>query len=398
MASSNGTKKRLEQFQKIPEIEIWEAKFKGEKSTFNLYSKYFMQYLGTQAPAEFLQQCKDNPEKAGSDIDDKLSVLWKRSTSKANQTAYAILSFLKKHKIKNITIDLDELNVKEKRRKAYLNFDDSEKIIIETDEPYRTLYRVMRISGMGADEIEELNTNSELIENIKEQWNNTKDYIRIDLKPRKSGTTVFYTLIPKSLFPKTLPLLTHIVGGLDRKGKPTNKQQRGGTPITAYDLRENFRRGAKKAKLWYAGLGCHVLVSTFESTAGLAKVDSGTIEYVRGHSVGGDKFGYRREYYEETNVYNELKKLWSYTAPPTKKDVETLEQKYRALEEVVIPRLEEEKRQWQAKYQELQEKAIKAGISRPDTVGMAGFEESEEMKRIRLKIEAIDKQLKALNR
>lgn len=374
MALSNGTKKRLAEFHKTPEIAHWKSVFKGTSSSFALYSKYFMQYLGTETPASFLQGCKQDPDKASMVIDAKLTAIYRVSTSKANQTAFAILSFLKSHKIKGVEIDTKALKIVGKRQQNYLSFEDAQAIIAEADQPYRQIFTFMVWSGLGSDEIGEVQTSKEIQQTIELQRTNDKHYVRINMRARKSARKPFYTLVPKDQTP-IFPLLTHKIG------------LRGGTLVKPYDLRENWRRAAKKAKLWQPGIGPHILMSVFESTAGMAGTNQAAVEMCRGHRAG-DVYGYARQAQNEEWMASELQKYWSYSKPATRKEVQRLEEENKILKESIIPTLLREKETLERELQEL----------RPSVPSnMVGFMvESEETKAVKRRIEEITRQLKAL--
>jgi hypothetical protein len=388
LASQNGTKKRLAQFQAITEIQHWESVFKGTKSTFTIYSKYFMQYLGTETPAQFTAACKADPDKESNVIDAKLTAIYRQSTSKANQTAFAILSFLKSHKIKGLDIDTKALKVKGIRQGNYLSYENAQKIISKTDSPYAEIFDFMLHSGLGADEIGEIQLDKQIQAFIEQQRTNDKSYVRINMKARKGSSKPFYTLVPKDKVPK-FPLNNKVIGGV-RKGKPTNKKARGGTPVSPYDLRENWRRAAKKAKLWQAGMGPHVLMSVFESTAGMAGTNQAAIQMARGHRYV-DKYGYARQAQNEEWTSQELQKYWNYAKPATSQQVRKLEEENKLLKESIIPTLIREKEEANRRYEELKESRLTGSGT-----AWASFTETDEMKQLRERMETIDKQLKAL--
>lgn len=155
---------------------------------------------------------------------------------------------------------------------------------------------------------------------IQAQGRNDKAYVRINMKARKGSGKPFYTLVPKDKVPQ-FPLYTHIVGGVDRKGKLTGKTKRGGTPVKPFDLRENWRRAAKKTGLWQPGMGPHVLMSVFESTAGMAGVNQAAIEMCRGHRQNFERYGYARQAQNEQWMAGELGKYWEYSQPASMKAV-----------------------------------------------------------------------------
>jgi hypothetical protein len=80
--------------------------------------------------------------------------------SAAHLTKYALLSFLDFHEV--------EMQVKAKvkvrrvRKKSELSWEDADRIILETDEPYRTIFKFMKWSGLGEDEIMEIQNSSKI--------------------------------------------------------------------------------------------------------------------------------------------------------------------------------------------------------------------------------------------
>jgi hypothetical protein len=91
-----------------------------------------------------------------------------------------------------------------------------------------------------------------------------------------------------------------------RTNKLRNGDVRGGQLIKPEKLKKRCVSAAKKAKLWYMGMGAHHLRSAFHTQAVRANVDDRMLLFHLGK--GGDKFGYVRP--EEQDVVRELRKVW----------------------------------------------------------------------------------------
>jgi integrase len=304
MAAHNGAKGRLEAFKQLPPVRQWVDGSTIKASTMALYVKYLMDFLNGQDPKDFLAMCEKDPRSVTMDVKARLGTIYRSSTSKANQTAYAVRHFLDYYEVEGVNIKTKALKIKRKRQKNVLPWQEAERILTEADQPYRAIYDFMRWSGLGQDEVDEIQRTPRIQQAIEAQRSNDKPYVRIDLSPRKSNVDMFYTLVPKAHVP-AFPLQTHVIG------------PRGGGLVSPYDLRENWRRAAKKAGLWHEGLGCHTLMSTFESTCGMAGVPDGVIALCRGHG-SADRYGYRRETQTEAFVAEQLAKFWSFNQPATK--------------------------------------------------------------------------------
>jgi hypothetical protein len=86
---------------------------------------------------------------------------------------------------------------------------------------------------------------------------------------------------------------------------------KGGQLIKPEKLKKRWVYAAKKAKLWYVGMGAHHLRSAFHTQGVRANVDDRMLLFHLGK--GGDKFGYVRP--EEQDVVRELRKVWQYNSP-----------------------------------------------------------------------------------
>jgi hypothetical protein len=155
-------KEALERFLKHPEVKSWYEGIVTElkASTREMYILHLMRYFEEEDPAVFLKRAQGNPREVAIEIKGRLAERYKRSMSAAHLTKYALQSFLDFHEV--------EMQVKAKvkvhrvRKKSELSWDDADRIILETDEPYRTIFKFMKWSGLGEDEIMEIQNSSKI--------------------------------------------------------------------------------------------------------------------------------------------------------------------------------------------------------------------------------------------
>lgn len=291
------TKEALRKFLLYPEVKAWYDGIATElkESTRESYILFLMHYLGKEEPAAFLKRAQENPREVAIEIKGRLGELYKRSMNAAHLTKYGLRSFLDFHEV-GLEVKA-KVKVRRVRKKPELSWEDADRIILETDEPYRSLFKFMKWSGLGEDEVMEIQKSPSIQSAIEKQRSNAKPYIKIDLSPRKSTLDEFFTLTPKQHVPN-FPLNTKI------------HKNRGGKLIDPHDMQNAWRRGAKKAKIWQEGLGPHTLRSAFRTQCGKSGVPAAVGEFCMGHG-GGDKYGYAREVLNEQYVASELAKLWT---------------------------------------------------------------------------------------
>jgi len=290
------SKEALARFLAYPDVKSW---YNGivtslKESTRQQYVIFLMRYLGKEDPAVFLKRARGNPREVAVEIRSRLGELYNRSMTAAHLAKYALQSFLDFHEV-GLEVKA-KVKVRRVRKKPELSWEDADRIILETDEPYRTLFKFMKWSGLGEDEVMEIQTSPSIQHEIAAQRSNTKPYVKIDLSPRKKTLDVFFTLAPKQYLTE-FPL------------KTKTHKDRGGALIDPHDMQNVWRRAAKKAKLWQEGLGPHTLRSTFKSQCGKLGVARAVSEFCMGHG-GGDQYGYSRETTDEKYVASELRKLW----------------------------------------------------------------------------------------
>lgn len=303
---------RIQAFVQIPEISAWHRTVDLKPRSRENYSLRLMQLFDRMqlSPAQFLKDCDSNRKQVLGRIKLALGEVREHSASIAHQQRAALVSFVGFYQDQ-----FDEplaINYKVKlrrvRMKKGLTFPEAEKIIAECSHPYREIFKFLLWSGMDQSTFAYINSNSKIIADIRNQLDDpTRDYVRIDLPPRKSNVDVYFVMVPKFAFENlALPVST-------RTHKLRNGDMKGGNPISPMKLKKRWSYAAKKAKLWYIGMGAHHLRSAYHTQAVRANVDDRMLLFHLGK--GGDKFGYVRP--EEQGVVRELRKLWKYTQPAT---------------------------------------------------------------------------------
>lgn len=307
----------LRRFREIPKIKMWYEGVGTElkESTRGQYEFFLCHFFGNTDPADFLKRAQENPRETAIEVKGRLGELYKHSMTAAHLTKYALLSFLQFHEI-DMHVN-GKIRVRRTRQKPELTWENANAIVQETDEPYRALLKFLLWSGLGEDELAEIQNSPEIQRKIEAQRSNDKPYIKIALSPRKSTLTDFFTLVPKQYVP-VFPMKTRIL------------TDRGGALIDANDIQQVWRRAARKIKLWQPGLGPHQLRSCFKSQCGKVEVAYAVSEFCMGHG-GGDKYGYSRETLDETYLAKQLSKLWNVTTLPNAEEVESLRKEIKEL-------------------------------------------------------------------
>jgi hypothetical protein len=316
---TEASKEDLTAFLAYPEIKLWYDGVAPElkASTRNLYTIYLMRYFGKDNPATFLKNAQENPRQVALEVKSRLGELYRHSVNGAHQTKYALRSLVQFHEI-DLTIN-GKIKVRRTRQKPELTWENADKIIQETDEPYRSIFTFLKWSGLGEDEFMEIQGSPEIQRRIEEQRTNDKRYIKIRLSPRKSNLDDFFTLAPKQYTPQ-FPLYTKTY------------QNRGEKLVNPHDLQCVWRRAAKKAKLWHEGLGPHQLRSAFKSQCGKSEVAPNVSEMCMGHG-GGDQYGYARETLDEEYMAKQLSRLWDHNGPASVEEVTNLRTENQQLKE-----------------------------------------------------------------
>lgn len=297
-------KPKLTAFEKNFEVRNWLDGSDLKPATRKYYLKRLYEFLKGEEPKAFLDRALKNPREVSIEIKGKIGPIAQKSPSVAFHMRAAVKSFLDYYET-GVHVN-SKVKVRRKWQKPYLSWADAEKIISKCREPYESIFRFMLWSGIGQDEVVEINSSRETQERIEKQRSDpNRDYIVIDLEPRKQTLGRYYTAAPKDLVPK-FPLRT-----LDYR-------IRGGKPIHVQATEDRFRKAAKQVGLYQKGTGPHTLRSVFTSQCAMVGVAQAVCEFVKGHGAG-DKYGYRREVLNEKYVIAELRKLQS----PSVKDIET---------------------------------------------------------------------------
>jgi len=287
-------KAQLAQFEQIPEVKEWVDGIDIKASTRSYYVKRLHQYLAGESPKAFVDRALKNPRDTAIEIKKRITPLSKKSPSVAFHVRAAVKSYLEFYETDvHIT---GKLKVRRTWEKHYLQWHDAEKIIAKCRAPYESTFRFMLWAGLGIDEVLEINGSAKIQKQIADQLQNDKDYVVIDLEPRKQTLTRYFTVVPKGYVPE-FPIYS-----LDYK-------IRGNKLISGQVLECRFRKAAEEVGLYKPGLGPHTLRSAFKSACREAKINDNFSEFIMGHG-SGDRYGYAREMLDEENVVKELRKLW----------------------------------------------------------------------------------------
>jgi hypothetical protein len=322
MGSHQFTSQQLEAFSRIPKIKLWRnvKAPENKQTTLRQYTIFLMRYLGKEKPGQFLKRCDQDPKAVSIEVKARLGELYAKSNTTAKQTKYALKSFLEAHEK---TIQLNgkmRIHRTRKIKTGDFKWEEAEKVISFTDEPYRSLFTFQMWSGLGEDEIMEIQNSQELQTSIETQ--RSQGYVRIDLEPRKSTLDEFFTIVPFERVP-TFPVKT-----------------RTGQPVSIQDMESIWRRAAIKAKLYKVGLGPHKLRTVFRSQCGKADVAPAVAEFFMGHG-SGDKYGYDEEALDEEYALKEIGKFWTYNKAGSREAYDDLQTQIKDLTE------------WKKKYEPL---------------------------------------------
>jgi integrase len=303
---------------------IW-FKAISQNRTSNRYAynlMLFMQGMDT-TPEQFLANAESNPKALSITVKSYIGSL--KSRAAARSQFAALRSFIAFHEAP-IPLNGLKVRVPRTRKKPYLAWHDAEKIIIESRPPYRDVFRFLLWSGLGLDELNEIQSSAEIQKHIEAQRKNSKTYIRIDLRPRKSNIDSYFALVPKQYVP-TFPILT------------TDYGNRGKQPVSSIDAEMNWTRARRRAGIEELGLGPHTLRSSFRSECGRLGVADAVAESQMGHG-SREKYGYSRETTDETYVVSELSKLWTATTPVTTEELLARDERMAKVSEIARSYLE----------------------------------------------------------
>lgn len=316
-------KDETDAFRQIPEVSKWIKAADLKPRTKENYLLRLMQLFRKMdiSPTQFLQDCDGNRKQLLGRIKVTLGEVREHSAAIAHQERAALVHFVSFYQDQfdePVAINY-KVKLRRVRMKKGLTFEQADKIIAECTHPYREIFKFLLWSGMDQSTFSYINSNPELVADIQGQLAGpTRDYVRIDLPPRKGNMDVYFVCVPKQAFENlAFPVST-------RTHKLRSGQVKGGNLIEPAKLKKRWKYASKKAKLDYVGMGAHHLRSAFHTQAVRANVDDRMLLFHLGK--GGDKFGYVRP--EEQDVVKELRKVWEYSSPTA-----ALEEKNRDLGE-----------------------------------------------------------------
>ena len=323
-------REHVDEFVKIPEINVWLKGAELKPKTKLNYSHRLMRLLEEMqtTPKQLLTDADKDRKTLLGKIKSTLAASKEHSASIAHQQRAALISFINYYNDQfdqPLTVN-SKVKVVRVWQKREFTFDTAGKVIAECNHPYREIFRFLLWSGMDQSTFTYINGNEECLKQIREQLGDKdRDYVRIDLPPRKSNTDVYFVVIPKFAFEGlTLPVSTR--ENVLKSGKTI-----GGKLIEPNKLKKRWRLAAIKAGVYHVGMGPHQLRSAFQTRAAYAQVEDRMLQFHMGR--GADKYGYVRP--SELNVVNEIRKAWTYEQPATKQELSTRDAKITELERKV---------------------------------------------------------------
>jgi integrase/predicted Zn-ribbon and HTH transcriptional regulator len=341
-------KELVAQFMALPEIAKWLDGVDLKDKIKIAYADRFFTFLASDArypppngepPKDFLEYGELMPRDLGIEIKGRIAAITRRSAGAASYTRAAIVSFLNFY---NSEVKVNgKIKVRRKRQKPLLTWTQAERIISKAKEPYESAFRFMVWTGCGQDELFEINNSIKIQGEINRQMADPKDYVRIDLEPRKETLDVYYLLCPKKIVPR-FPLITRAYKSLGKYSKYDRiVGDWGGKPLKLSDTEYRFRIVATQVGLYRLGMGPHSLRSAFSYQCAKAGVPLAISEFFKGHG-GADKYGYNREVMDEEYMLKEIRKMWEFNEPATIGDVKAQAEKIKHLEETLTALMKRE--------------------------------------------------------
>jgi len=310
------SKATLAFIQQWPMVQKWTSSIPTER-TRNWYAYNLMRFLDGihETPDHFLSEIEKNPKQTS--ITTKAFLGGMKSRAVARVMLSAVKSFTAFYETP-ISLNGLKIRVARTRRKPELTWENAERIIANAKDPYQSAYRFLLWSGLGLDELEEIQNSVEIQTAIERQRADaSKPYIRIDLRPRKNNVDDYHVIVPKEYVPR-FPLRTYEFRV--KEGPRKGELLRGGQLIDHLDMEMNWQRACERAGLRQIGVGPHTLRSAFRSQCAKLGVADATAEFLMGHG-SRDTYGYSREYQDESHMISELAKLWKASKPVTKTDL-----------------------------------------------------------------------------
>ena len=314
-------------FLKDDIVSKWANSLPSERGRLS-YAYHLKRFLNgiKKTPSQFLADIEKTPKQMSIDTKSFLGSLTSKGTARIMMNS--VKSFVRFYEAE---LPLNGLKIRapRTRKKPYLSWPDAERIIGASKEPYRSAFRFLLWSGLGLDELAEINRSTEIQTAIKKQLDDTsKTHVRIDLRPRKSNTDTYFVLVPREHVP-AFPVTTLIYDGTIH-----GNRKRGGKLVSNLVMETNWTRACKRVGLHQIGLGPHTLRSAFRSQCAKVGVSDAVAEFQMGHG-SRDVHGYSRETEDESYIVNELSKLWNATVPVTTAELVDRDKRIATLEQVV---------------------------------------------------------------
>ena len=245
---------RITAFLAISQMSEWYKATDLKPRTKQNYALRLMQTFDKLGipPSQFLEECNTSRRQVLGRIKVALGELREHSASVAFQQRAALINFVNYYQDQfdePITIN-SKIKVRRVRMKKELTFEQAQKIIAECSHPYREIFTLLLWSGMDQATFEYINENPKLIAEIQRQlFDPSRDFVRIDLQPRKSNTDVYFLVVPKFAFENlNLPVST-------RTHKLRNGDVKGGKPISPMKLKKRWSYGLRRRNYGTLALG-----------------------------------------------------------------------------------------------------------------------------------------------
>jgi len=318
------TKRELAEFEQLTEIRSWLDATAFKPTTRAYYVRRLYQFLEGESPKAFIERALKNPREVSIEAKGKIGRLVTKLPSSAYHMRSAVKSFLEYNET-GVHMN-GKVKLRYKWQKPYISWEEAQRIINKTSKPYTAIFQFMLWTGIGEDEFVEINKSETIQKSIKTQMDNEKDYVKIDLEPRKRTVTNYFIMCLK----KNVPPLPAYAGRHGAEPKLVNDMH----------LRDVFHRAAKEVELYQLGIGPHTLRSVFSSQCAKAGVAPAVAEFMKGHG-SSDRYGYNREVLDPEFDVKELRKLWNMSKPASESEVNILRQENEKMRELLTLELQD---------------------------------------------------------
>lgn len=314
-------KQKMAAFRENPTIKTWlEGSNLKPQTQFYYVKRLYYFFDGKEDPKTFLDRALKDQRATAIELKGRIAkIVTEHGAAAGFHTKAALQNLMNYYEI---GIHLNgKIKLRRKWKKEYFTWETAERIVSRCREPYQTCFRFMLSTGLGCDEFLEINNSPKIQAEIAKQLADTnKDFVIIDLEPRKSTLSRYFVAVPRKLLPQ-FP-----VKSLDYGGS-------GHQPITRELLESRWRSASLSLNLHKLGQGPHSLRSAFRSQCAKAGVSESVAEFCMGHG-SSDEYGYERQVLDEKYVVRELSKLWS-PATITQSDVTELQEKVKRQDETI---------------------------------------------------------------